>query len=128
MNLLICCLLIACILPYLAKIPLAKAQARAGGYDNNHPREQQGRLVGFGARALAAHQNSFESLIVFGIAVVSAIATSTVTTLIENLAVIHIVSRVIYHILYLMNLAALRSLIWTVGLLCSLTILGLCIS
>jgi uncharacterized MAPEG superfamily protein len=127
MHTLIICLFIATLLPYLSKIPVAFCMAKAGGYNNNYPREQQASLQGFGARATAAHQNSFESLIVFSTAAITAIATNHVTTLVDNLAITYLVSRVIYHLLYLMNLASLRSLIWGVGLVCSLTILGSCI-
>lgn len=63
MTILIICLFIAMVLPIVAKIPVAIAMNNAGGYDNNHPRAQQAKLTGFGARALAAHQNAFESLI-----------------------------------------------------------------
>ena len=66
MYTLILCLFIACLFPYFAKIPVAMAMKdQPGGYDNNHPRAQQAALTGFGARAVAAHQNSFESLIIF---------------------------------------------------------------
>ena len=78
MNTLIYCLIAAALLPYLVKIPVAVAMNRLGGYDNNHPRDQQAKLQGFGARALAAHQNAFESLIVFSAAILLAIATDTV--------------------------------------------------
>ena len=56
MNILIICLFIAMLLPYLAKMPVAVAMAKLGGYDNAHPRAQQAKLTGFGARALAGHQ------------------------------------------------------------------------
>jgi len=128
MNTLIICLLIAAILPYLARIPVASAMAKAGGYNNDEPRAQQALLHGFGGRAVAAHKNSFEALIIFGLAVVTALATSHITPLIEYLAIAFIVSRVIYHIIYLMGISTLRSLIWFVGLVCSLTIMGLCIN
>lgn len=127
MNTLIICLLIACILPYLSRIPLAIAMAKTGSYNNNYPRSQQATLQGFGARALAAHQNSFESLIIFATAVLTAMISNHVSTMVEYLAIVYIISRVIYHVLYLMNLAGLRSLIWFVGLVCSLTILGSCL-
>ncbi len=127
MSLLLTCLLIAAILPYLAKIPLGIAMHRSGGYDNNYPREQASRLTGFGARAWGGHQNSFESLIVFGIAILSAIATNNITSTIQTLAIVHIVARLVYHALYLMNIATLRSLVWAVGYFASLIILGMCI-
>ena len=75
MTTLIWCLFIAALLPFIAKGPVAYAMNKLGGYNNNHPREQQSNLTGFGARALAAHQNAFESLMIFAPAVLLAIAT-----------------------------------------------------
>jgi uncharacterized MAPEG superfamily protein len=115
------------LMPYLSKIPLAMAMKKAGGYDNHHPREQQAKLQGFGARAVAAHQNSFEALTVFSIAILSAIVTHHTSFLIQVLAVVYVVSRVAYHALYLMNRATLRSLTWMFGYFCCLTILVQCI-
>ncbi|MBL7480469.1 MAPEG family protein [Legionella bononiensis] len=127
MTTLIVCLLIAVILPYLAKIPVGYAMQKAGGYNNNYPREQQAKLEGFGARALAAHQNCFESLAVFSTAALTAIATNHVTSSIQLLAIVYIICRVIYNILYLMDLAALRSTVWFISLVSCISILWLCI-
>jgi uncharacterized MAPEG superfamily protein len=128
MTILIWALIIATLLPYLAKAPVAYAMNQLGGYDNNHPREQQAKLVGFGARALAAHQNAFESLIVFATAILLAIATEHTGALIQQLAIAHIIARIGYNILYLANIGTLRSLVWFVSLGCSLAILFLCLS
>ncbi|QIR15368.1 MAPEG family protein [Shewanella aestuarii] len=116
MNTLLICLLIAILLPYLAKAPVAFAMAKLGGYDNAHPREQQAKLTGFGARALAGHQNAFESLLVFGLCVVSVIAANSVNDTAIMLAIIHVVARVIYHVFYLINYSTLRSLSWFVAI------------
>ncbi|ESE43277.1 inner membrane mapeg superfamily protein [Shewanella decolorationis S12] len=104
------------LLPYLAKGPVAWAMAKAGGYDNHHPRTQQAQLTGFGARALAGHQNAFESLLIFGLAVLTVIATGKVTPTAEWLAIVHIAARVAYQILYLLNKGTLRSLSWFVAI------------
>ena len=128
MDILIYSLITAALLPYMAKIPLAVAMHRAGGYDNNHPREQQAKLHGFGARALAAHQNAFESLIIFSMAIVLAIATGTTNEKIQLLALLHVIFRVVYHILYLINLGVLRSIAWTIAIGCSFIIMGQCLS
>ena len=128
MYTLILCLFIACLLPYISKIPTAIAMSKQPkGYDNNYPRAQQAVLTGFGARAVAAHQNSFESLIIFSTAVLTALATMHVTYNIQLLAIIYILSRVVYHLLYLLNWATLRSSIWAVGLIASLSIIWLCL-
>lgn len=117
------CLFIAALLPFIAKIPVAIAMTKTGGYDNNHPREQQSHLTGFGARALAAHQNAFESLIIFAAAVLLAIATNTTGDKIQLLAMVHIGARIIYNVLYLMNLGVLRSLSWVIAIGCSFSII-----
>jgi uncharacterized MAPEG superfamily protein len=128
MYTLILCLFIACLLPYLSKIPMAIAMKnQVGGYDNNYPRSQQTMLTGFGARALAAHKNSFEFLIIFSAAVLTALAVQNTSTTIQYLAIITIISRVIYHIAYLMNWGGFRSSIWAVGIISSLSIIWLCL-
>jgi uncharacterized MAPEG superfamily protein len=119
--------MVAALLPYIAKIPLAISMHKQGGYDNNHPREQQAKLHGFGARALAGHQNAFESLIVFAAAILLAIATDTMNGSVELLALTHIGFRVIYHILYLLNIGILRSASWTISIGCSFAIMGQCL-
>lgn len=127
MTVLLICLLIVVILPYLAKLPVGFAMNKLGGYDNKHPREQQAKLHGFGARALAAHQNSFEALTVFSTAILAAIATNHSSFFIQILAVVYVFSRLAYHVFYLINLASLRSLFWFIGYICCLLIIWQCI-
>jgi uncharacterized MAPEG superfamily protein len=92
-----------------------------------HPREQQSKLTGFGARALAAHQNAFESLIIFAPAVLLAIATQHTGANIGLLAILHVCARVLYNVLYLVNIDKLRSLVWGVATLSSFAIIWQCI-
>ncbi|MCJ2376732.1 MAPEG family protein [Vibrio sp. ZSDZ34] len=127
MTTLVLCLILAALLPYIAKIPLAVAMKTAGGYDNRHPREQQAGLKGFGARALAAHQNAFESLIVFSAAIMLAIASGTTGETVQFLAMMHIGLRVVYNILYLLNIGTLRSVSWAIATGCSFAIMWQCI-
>ncbi|MCW8408326.1 MAPEG family protein [Legionella sp. PATHC035] len=126
MTTLILCLLIAILLPYLLKMVVAYFMQKEGRYDNHYPRAQQARLQGMGARAVAAHQNSFESLLVFATAALTAMATKHLGISIQVLAIIYIISRVIYCFFYLMDKASLRSAVWFVGFICCLIILGLC--
>jgi uncharacterized MAPEG superfamily protein len=128
MFILTTCLFVAAWFPFLSKIPLGLAMNKIGGYDNSHPRSQQKKLTGYGARTLAAHQNSYEALIIFGIAAVTAMATQNVTFVVDVLAITFVVSRVAYHVAYLMNLAGLRSLVWFVGFFSSMGILALSIT
>jgi uncharacterized MAPEG superfamily protein len=128
MTTLIGCLFIAALLPLIAKGPVAFAMAKLGGYNNNHPREQQSKLTGFGARALAAHQNAFESLIIFAPAVLLAIATHHTGENIVTLAIIHVCARIAYNIFYLMNIDKLRSIVWFIATICSYSIIYQCIA
>ncbi|WP_271411858.1 MAPEG family protein [Pseudomonas sp. Q1-7] len=118
------CLFIAALLIYLAKAPVAKAMSEeGGGYDNRNPRAQQGRLTGFGARALAAHQNSIEIFPLFAAGVLMAHVTQTQGWFVDLLAILFVVSRVLYLFLYWNDRATLRSLVWVVGLLCCLVLM-----
>ena len=116
MTTLVVCALLAVLMPYFAKIPVAIAMAKFGQYDNKHPRSQQAKLTGFGARTLAAHQNCFESLAVFAVAIAVVLGTNSVNAVTETLAVTHIVSRTLYCIFYWLNLDIIRSLVWFIGL------------
>jgi uncharacterized MAPEG superfamily protein len=127
MTILIWCLFAATLLPYLAKAPVAMAMNKLDGYDNNHPRSQQAKLTGFGGRALAAHQNAFESLIIFVPAVLLAISTNTITDTITILAITHVIARIAYNVLYLLNIGVLRSIVWGVATVSSFAIIWQCI-
>ncbi|MBM7035366.1 MAPEG family protein [Vibrio ulleungensis] len=127
MQTLIWCLIIVALLPYIAKIPLASAMSKAGGYNNKYPRDQQSTLTGFGSRALAAHENAFESLIVFSVSVLLAIATNSATELVQILAIIHVCFRVAYHVCYLLNKDLLRSVFWFIAIGCSFSIMWQCL-
>lgn len=127
MTILIICLFIALLLPLLAKAPVAYAMVKQGAYNNKHPREQQNSLTGFGARALAAHQNAFESLILFAPALLLAIATFNNNEIIVQLAMVHIIARIIYNVLYLANISSLRSISWAIATFCSFAIVYQCI-
>lgn len=119
MTTLVICLALAALLPYLAKLPVMKEMSKLGGYDNRHPREQQAKLTGYGARALAAHQNAFEALIVFSAAVSICLSTQIYHSFIQFLAIVFIILRVIYHYLYLIDKNRLRSLVWGLSMLCA---------
>lgn len=119
------CIFISALLIYLAKAPVAKAMKEegAGGYDNHHPRAQQARLTGFGARALAAHMNSFEIFPLFAVGVLMTHVTNNFGLLVDILAVTFVVTRVLYLAFYWADLHWQRSLVWIVGLLCCLLLM-----
>lgn len=114
------CVFISALMIFIAKAPVAKAQAQDGRYDNRHPRAQQSRLEGFGARALAAHQNSFEAFPLFAAGVLMAHASQANGVLVDALALTFVISRALYLVCYWADLHWQRSLIWALGLICSL--------
>jgi len=122
MNTLLLCLLISLALPFLAKVPLAIAMHRHGGYDNRLPRLQQQRLDAFGARANAAHYNAFEAITYFAPAVLAVVATNSVNPTAELNAVIFIVARILYTLAYLADWHLFRSTVWVIGVAASFTL------
>ncbi|WP_095507082.1 MAPEG family protein [Paraferrimonas sedimenticola] len=127
MTTLILSLFFCCLMPIIAKIPLSIAMQKKGGYNNKYPRNQQNQLQGFGARALAAHQNAWEAIAVFAPAVLLTIATNRVDNTAEALAIVFVVARGAYHVTYLTNHDLARSLAWTIGFGSSLTMIWRCL-
>jgi len=105
-------LLVAALLPYFT-VGLAKS----GGFDNHAPRPSLEGLGGWRRRAVWAHQNHFEAFAVFAAAVIVAELAHAPQSRIDFLAGIFVFLRVIYTALYLAGQAALRSIVWFLGLL-----------
>ncbi len=127
MSVLIICLIIAAALTVLSKGPVGLAQSKLGGYNNKYPREQQSKLTGYGARALAAHQNSYESIALFAPAVLVALATNHLGDTIQYLAITHVAARLAYHTLYLVNIHYMRTFSWLIATGSSFAIMFLCL-
>lgn len=110
------CIAIAFVLIYVPKIPLSVAMARQPeGYDNKHPRAQQAKLTGWGARSGAAHQNGFEAFAPFAAAVLVAHVGGGDPAMATILSLVFVGARAVYIGIYLAGGATLRSLVWSVG-------------
>jgi uncharacterized MAPEG superfamily protein len=96
----------------------------AGGYDNHDPRGQQSQLAGRGRRALAAHQNGFEAFAPFAVAVLAAVQRGVRPEIVGGLAIGFIVVRTAYIAAYLGDRSALRSAMWTLGMLATVGLMG----
>ena len=120
-------LLVACLLPVvcagLAKAGRFSAPASQGGYDNADPSAWLARQSGRRARANAAQANSFEALPFFIGAVVIALQLQAPQLQLDVLAILFVVTRIVYIFLYVADLATFRSAAWTVGLLLNIAIL-----
>ncbi len=108
-------LLLAALLPYLT-VGLAKVGAK--DYDNAAPREWAAGLTGWRARAYAAHRNHFEAFPAFAAAVFVATLTNAPPPEVDRLAIGFVLLRVAYTAIYIRGNAKLRSLAWSLGLIC----------
>ena len=113
------CVLIAGLMPYAWT---AVAKAAGPRYDNRDVRSWQARLTGLPHRATAAHLNSFEAFPLFAAAVLAALLTGADAQRTMLLAIAFVVLRIIYGVVYLLDIAALRSLVWFAAMGCSVAI------
>jgi len=120
------CIIAAAVLPVIcAAIAKGKGygkRRREGGFDNSDPRGWLARQSGYQARANAAQQNCFEALPLFIAAVLAAQQIHADQARIDTLAMVFIALRLAYVALYLADKAALRSLVWTAGMACSIAL------
>ena len=113
------CVLIAGLMPYLFS---SIAKASKSGYQNRAPREFLATLEGWGQRANWAQMNTFEAFPLFAAAVVIAQLRGLDPALLENLAIGFIVARIAYGAFYIFDKPSLRSLAWTGGIGCCVTL------
>jgi uncharacterized MAPEG superfamily protein len=105
-------LLVAASLPYFTV-----ALAKSDGFDNHAPRPGLENLTGWRRRADWAHRNHFEAFPAFAAGVVVAELAHAPQSRIDLLAGLFVLLRLIYTALYLADLATLRSIVWSLGLL-----------
>lgn len=121
------CVLVAALLPIvcagIAKWGTFGKSRRDGGFDNQNPRDWLARQQDWRARANAAQANSFEALPFFIGAVVIAHQLGAAQGRLDILAFIYIVLRMLFILMYVANLANLRSIVWTLALLVNIAIL-----
>lgn len=106
------CVLAAALLPYVFTL-IAKSGGRR--YNNHVPREFLEKQEGFRKRAHWVQLNSFEAFPPFAAAVIIAHMAGAAQPTIDSLAIAFIGIRVLYGVMYLADLAALRSLVWMAG-------------
>jgi uncharacterized MAPEG superfamily protein len=121
------CVLVASLLPIvcagLAKWGMFATPRRLGGYDNHHPRQWLAKQTDWRARANAAQANSFEALPLFIGAVIIAHQLGASQLRLDVLAFLFIVLRLLYIMMYVADLAKLRSVVWTLALVVNIAIL-----
>lgn len=126
MNIANWCVVAACLLPVfsvgLAKASLARVKRQQGGYDNRLPRAWEEKLTGWQQRAVAAQKNGFEALPLFIAGVILAQLNHAEPFMVDMIAMSFVAVRCVYIALYLANQAALRSLVWFIGVSLSISL------
>lgn len=121
------CVLVAALLPIvcagIAKWGMFRKSPRAGGFDNANPRAWLARQTDWRARANAAQANSFEALPFFIGAVIIAHQLGAYQSRLDLLAFVYVVLRMVYIMLYVADLASVRSLVWGLALVVNVAIL-----
>ena len=119
------CLFIMIVLVYvIAGIGVYFRSQQLGSIDAEHPRVQALELRDVAARAYAAHQNAWEALAVFTVAVVVNHLAGADPGLAATTSVVFLVARVGHAAAYIANKPILRTLSFLVGIVSCVTLLG----
>ena len=116
MTIALFCILLAALMPIvcagIAKGRDMNVSHKNGGYDNRNPRDWMAKQQGFKRWAQAAQENCWEALPFFAAAVMVSHMLGVIGWLPNALAVVFIVLRVIYIVLYVTGKQRQRSLVW----------------
>lgn len=108
------CIAVASVLVYLPFLVVAYGRVQVG-YDMAAPRALFDQLPAYAQRATWAHQNSFESFMLFAAAALMAYVTQVDSPLAMGAALFYVVARFFYSLFYILNLPVLRSLMFAIG-------------
>ena len=109
------------ILVYLPFFAVGYARFKVG-YDQSAPRAMLSQLPPYAQRATWAHENAFESMILFAPAALMAYVTQQQSTLDLGATVLYLGARALYPVFYIANLPPLRSLMFGLANLGTITL------
>lgn len=113
-SILLDCIVIAAVLVYAPFLVVAYGRVKVG-YDLGAPRAMFEQLPDYAQRATWAHQNSFETFILFAAASLMAYLTQQDSVLAIGAAVAFVIGRFFYSIFYILNVPIGRSLMFVVS-------------
>ncbi|WP_211462633.1 MAPEG family protein [Collimonas silvisoli] len=113
------CVLIAGLMPLFTVVIAKRGRS---DFDNAEPRAWLEKQSGLRRRADYAHRNHFEAFPFFAAGVIIAQQVHAAQNILNLLALIFIVARVIYTVLYLQDRPSLRSAVWGVGFLAAISL------
>lgn len=109
---------VAAVLIYFPYLLVAYARFQVG-MDLAAPRAMFDKLPAYGQRATWAHQNSFETFVIYLAAALLAYLTQIDSDLVMGCAIAYPISRFFYSVFYIANIPLGRSLMFGVGSFCS---------
>ncbi|MFH7244400.1 MAG: MAPEG family protein [Spirulina sp.] len=112
---------LAAVLVYVPFFAVGYARFKVG-YDQSAPRAMLAKLPPYAQRATWAHENAFESMILFTPAALMAYITQQQSTVALGAAVVYLVARALYPVFYIANVPALRSLMFGLANLGTITL------
>ncbi len=115
------CILIGAVLIYVPFLVVGYARFQLG-YDKSAPRQMFDQLPPYAKRANWAHQNAFESFALFAPAALMAYVTGQTSTLALGCGVAYVVARALYPVFYILDIPALRSLMFGISSFSSFTL------
>lgn len=117
------CIAGAIVLVYVPFLLVAFARVNLGTEALATPRAIVDKLPAYAQRATWAHQNGFESLMVFAPAALMAYITGVSSTLAIYAGLTYLVARLLYSVFYILNVPLLRSLMFAIATLSSGTLI-----
>jgi uncharacterized MAPEG superfamily protein len=114
----------AAISVYLPFLLVGYARATVG-YDTSAPRAMFDQLPDYAKRATWAHQNGFETFMIYSAAALMAYVTGVSSSLAANCAIAFVILRLLFSLFYITNIPIARSLMFGLGSLCTYTLFGL---
>lgn len=125
--LLLASIVAAAVLIYLPYGVVAYARWQVG-MDFSAPRALFDKLPGYGKRATWAHQNSFETFMVYTAAALMAYVTDVESNLAGGAAIAFVIARLLFSVFYILNFPPGRSLMFGVGSAATFILFGLSLS
>jgi len=110
------CVLFAALMPIVWS---GVAKANGSGFDNARPRVYLAAVQGWRQRANWAQQNAWEAFAPFAAGVLVATEVGVAQTTIDALAGTFMITRLLHGAFYITDKPTLRSLVYMVGLLCT---------
>ena len=115
------CIAAAAALVYAPFLVVALARLQLG-YDQAAPRAMFERLPPYAQRATWAHQNSFETFLLFSAAALMAFVTGVDSEVAGWAAIAFPISRLLFSVFYILNVPLGRSLMFAIGSSCTVSL------